>query len=100
MKERDDKGLLEDIADGMRYVRANRPIFGLIVLSIIPFLFGMPVNTLLPAFNEDMLGGGPEDLGLLMSAIGAGAIQVGGIAPGVSSRRVSPIWTGRTEQLL
>ena len=58
----------------MRYVRANPPIFGLIALSIVPFLFGMPVNTLLPAFNEDILGGGPDDLGLLMSAMGVGAV--------------------------
>ena len=74
VKERDGKGPLEDIADGMRYVRANRPIFGLIVLSVVPFVFAMPVNALLPAFNEDILGGGPEDLGLLMSAMGGGAI--------------------------
>ena len=74
VKERDGKGPLEDIADGMRYVRSNRPIFGLIVLSVVPFVFAMPVNALLPAFNEDILGGGPEDLGLLMSAMGGGAI--------------------------
>jgi MFS family permease len=52
----------------------NPPVFGLILLSIVPFLFGMPINTLLPAFNEDILGGGAEDLGLLMSAMGLGAI--------------------------
>ena len=63
-----------DMADGLRYVFANPPIFGLIMLSLLPFLFGMPLNTLLPAFNEDILGGGPDDLGLLMSAMGAGAI--------------------------
>ena len=74
VRERDGKSPLEDIADGMRYVRANRPIFGLIMLSIVPFLFAMPVNALLPAFNEDILGGGPDDLGLLMSAMGMGAI--------------------------
>lgn len=48
---------------------ANPPVFGLILLSIAPFLFGMPLNTLLPDFNQDILGGGPEDLGLLMLAI-------------------------------
>lgn len=74
VRERDGKSPLEDIADGMRYVRANRSIFGLIMLSIVPFLFAMPVNALLPAFNEDILGGGPDDLGLLMSAMGGGAI--------------------------
>ncbi|MEM8767331.1 MAG: MFS transporter [Pseudomonadota bacterium] len=65
---------VRDMTDGLRYVWANPPVFGLILLSIVPFLFGMPLNTLLPAFNEDILGGGPEDLGILMSAMGMGAI--------------------------
>lgn len=74
VKEPDDKSALTDVMDGLRYVWSNPPVFGLILLSIVPFLFGMPLNTLLPAFNEDILGGGPEDLGLLMSAMGVGAI--------------------------
>jgi MFS family permease len=65
---------LTDMADAFRYVWANPPVFGLILLSIVPFLFGMPINTLLPAFNKDILGGGPDDLGILMSAMGGGAI--------------------------
>ena len=74
IKEPDDKSPLHDVVDGLKYVWANPPVFGLILLSIVPFLFGMPLNTLLPAFNEDVLGGGPDDLGLLMSSMGVGAI--------------------------
>ncbi|MFU8817831.1 MAG: MFS transporter [Pseudomonadales bacterium] len=74
IKPPDDKSPLTDVLDGLRYVRANPPVFGLILLSIVPFLFGMPLNTLLPAFNADILGGGPDSLGLLMSSMGGGAI--------------------------
>jgi MFS transporter, DHA1 family, staphyloferrin A biosynthesis exporter len=74
IKAPDDKSPLTDVLDGLRYVRANPPVLGLILLSIVPFLFGMPLNTLLPAFNEDILGGGADDLGLLMSCMGGGAI--------------------------
>ena len=70
----DDQHPLRDIADGLRYLWANPPVLGLILLSIVPFLFGMPINTLLPAYNEDILSGGADDLGLLMSAMGVGAI--------------------------
>ena len=70
----EDQHPLRDIADGMRYLWANPPVLGLILLSIVPFLFGMPINTLLPAYNEDILSGGADDLGLLMSAMGIGAI--------------------------
>jgi len=71
MQERDVVG---DIVAGMRYVLDHRQILGLILLSIVPFLFGMPINTLLPAFNSDVLGGGAEDLGYLLAVMGAGAI--------------------------
>ena len=73
--KRDDKGSAwEDMSEGVRYVLAHPPVFGLIVLSIIPFLFGMPLNTLLPAFNEEILGGHADDLGFLVSSMGIGAI--------------------------
>jgi len=74
VKEPDGKSPLTDVLDGLRYVRAHPPVFGLILLSIVPFLFGMPLNTLLPAFNEEILAGGPDDLGLLISFMGVGAI--------------------------
>jgi len=68
------KSPLRDMLEGLNYVRGHGPIFGLIMLSVAAFLFGMPLNTLLPAFNSDVLGGGSDDLGLLMSAMGLGAI--------------------------
>ncbi len=66
--------VLNEIAEGFRYVMAHPPVLGLILLSIVPFLFGMPINTLLPAFNEDVLQGGPDSLGMLLASMGVGAI--------------------------
>ena len=63
-----------DIAEGMRYVWGTKPVRGLILLALAPFLFGMPINTLLPAFSHDILHGGPDDLGLLLGCMGGGAI--------------------------
>ncbi len=65
---------LDDMIEGLRYVVRNPPVLALILLSIVPFLFGWTLNTLIPAFNQDILGGGPDDLGLLLSAMGIGAI--------------------------
>ncbi len=74
-----DKSVARDINEGLRYV-VNSPIVGgLILLSIMPFLFGLTINTLLPAFNADVLKGGPDDFGLLMTGMGVGAI-VGSLA--------------------
>ena len=44
------------------------------MISIIPFLFGMPMQQLLPAFNHDVLQGGPEELGLILATMGIGAV--------------------------
>ena len=69
-----DGDSLSDMQEGLRYVIAHPQVFALIVLSILPFLFGMPLNTLLPAFNQDVLQGQADDLGYLISAMGGGAI--------------------------
>ena len=81
-----------DMTEGLRYVWANPPVFGLIMLSIVPFLFGMPLNTLIPAFNEDILHGGPDDLGLLMSAMGIGAITGSLMLAASGEMRHKGIW--------
>ena len=69
-----DGDSLSDMQEGLRYVIAHPQVFALIVLSILSFLFGMPLNTLLPAFNQDVLQGQADDLGYLISAMGGGAI--------------------------
>ena len=74
VKQERQVSALADMRDGLGYVWRHPPVLGLIVLSIVPFLFGMPLNTLLPAFNEEILGGHADDLGYLISAMGIGAI--------------------------
>jgi MFS family permease len=68
------KSPMAETADGLRYVMNSPVVGGLILLSIMPFLFGLTINTLLPAFSTDVLQGGPDDLGFLMTGMGAGAI--------------------------
>lgn len=65
---------LREVKQGLAYVFNSPTVGGLILLSILPFLFGLTINTLLPAFSTDVLQGGADDLGLLMTGIGAGAI--------------------------
>ena len=79
MPRDEEKGALHDVTQGIRYVVHSPVVGGLILLSIVPFLFGLTINTLLPAYNTDILAGGPDDLGLLMTGMGAGAI-IGSLA--------------------
>lgn len=70
---RTDSSPLEDIKEGFRYMRDEKLVLGLIIMGFIPFTFGFSASFLLPAFNKDIIAGGPDDLGLLMTAMGAGA---------------------------
>ncbi|MEX0942517.1 MAG: MFS transporter [Pseudomonadales bacterium] len=66
--------VFHDIREGFAYMWASPLILGLLLMSFLPMLFGMPIQFLMPAFNHDILNGGPDDLGLLMAANGVGAL--------------------------
>jgi len=86
------KSPLQDTVEGLKYV-ANSPIVGgLILLSILPFLFGLSINTLLPAFNSDILLAGPDTLGLLMTGMGVGAIAGSLLLAKLSALRHKGYW--------
>lgn len=83
---------LLDVRDGLNYVIRSPLVGGLILLSILPFLFGLTINTLLPAFNSDVLNGGPDDLGLLMTSMGVGAILGSLLLAKMGGLRRKGIW--------
>lgn len=58
--------------DGMRFVFARPELFAAIALDLVAVLFG-GVVALLPIYASDILGGGPDALGLLRAAPAAGA---------------------------
>ncbi len=64
----------DDIAEGFRYMARERIVLGLLVMGLVPMMFGFAPSFLAPAFNKDVLGGGPETLGYLMTAMGVGSL--------------------------
>jgi MFS family permease len=69
--------MLEELRVGYRYVRESLPIrTALIVLAIVSTT-AMPYTVLMPAFAAEVLHGGPNTLGLLMTASGVGALAGG-----------------------
>ena len=67
-------GMIADVIEGFRYLRRERIIVGLLIMGFLPMTFGYNVMFLLPVFNVDVLGGGPDDLSFLVSAMGVGAL--------------------------
>ncbi|OGO18147.1 MAG: hypothetical protein A2Z14_13545 [Chloroflexi bacterium RBG_16_48_8] len=66
--------IFEEIREGIKYVLANPVLLTVIVIALIPPLFATPYMSLMPIFQKDIYGVGPEELGLLMGAPGLGAI--------------------------
>jgi MFS family permease len=72
----DGGGRVRDrLREGFRYAAGFPPVRALLLLLGAVSLLGMPYVVLLPVFAEDVLGGGPRTLGLLMSAAGLGALS-------------------------
>ncbi len=68
------KTLFGDLKEGLSYVRNSPQVSGLLTLAIVPVVFAMSYQPLLPVFARDVLDTGPRGLGFLMGAIGVGAL--------------------------
>ena len=71
--EDDDMGLWASIKSGFSFVFSQKILLYSITLDLVAVLFG-GVVAMLPAFADDILHVGPEGLGWLRTAPGAGAV--------------------------
>ena len=61
------------IGQGLRYVKQNQTILGVVLITVVMTLLIYPYITLLPVFARDILGRGPMGLGALGTGTGVGA---------------------------
>ena len=66
--------MASDLVGGIQYLRANPPLRTLVILALLPMVFGMPYMTMLTVFAKDVLEVGGDGLGLLTACSGAGAV--------------------------
>ncbi len=74
-KERSGKSMYGDIIAGLAYARSASPLFGLIIMSFIPILFGMSLYALMPAWAWETLQVRSDNLGGLYAVMGVGALM-------------------------
>ncbi|HPX57201.1 MAG TPA: MFS transporter [Syntrophales bacterium] len=70
----DHPGVLREFGEGVAYVFHDRKIRAILLLLALCGILGIPYVTVMPFFAGDVLHGGPRVLGLLMSAMGTGAL--------------------------
>ncbi len=69
-----EKRVLQDISEGWAYVSQSRIIRSILLLLALVSLVGMPYTVLMPVMADQVFGGGPNTLGLMMAATGVGAL--------------------------
>lgn len=84
--------------DGPRYLWDHRALGALVFLTLLLCVFGWPVQTLLPAYTRTRLGLDEDAYGLLVSAVGAGALVAAFATAtfGTVGRRAAFLVTGAT----
>ena len=65
---------IAQIREGLSYIRHNQMMRTLISMVAIANIFAFGYSALMPAFARDVLNQGPEGLGLMSAAVGAGAL--------------------------
>lgn len=66
--------LLASLKEGARYVAGHAPIRSVLLLLAAMSLLGMSYAVQLPAFARDVLHGDAQTLGMLLGAVGVGAV--------------------------
>jgi hypothetical protein len=86
------RALAGAIADGMRYVRASRPIWLLALVNMVHRMCLAAVPLAVIVLARDALGADPPQIGLLFSAVGGGGLLAAIVTPRLR-RRVPVGWT-------
>ena len=73
-KKRREENVLNAVWEGLRYSARNKTILVLFILLLSTTMTSMSFRSLMPAQVGIVFGGGPRELGILMSMIGVGAL--------------------------
>jgi MFS family permease len=68
------KHLLEDLRSGLLYAFRFAPIRSILLLLALTSVVAAPISVLMPVFVSEVLGGDAQTLGIIMAAVGCGAL--------------------------
>ena len=68
---------IQDVGEGLRFIRTNPVFMFLISMTFFNSFFGMSYIIMMPVFAKDILGVGAEGQGVMMMAGGVGSLLMG-----------------------
>ncbi|MDB5078363.1 MAG: hypothetical protein JWP00_287 [Chloroflexi bacterium] len=80
------RSVLQEIQESLGYLKRNVELSGLLVIASLFSFFVFPYLTLLPVFVQKVFKGGPKDYGILLSAVGVGALLSALLVANISGR--------------
>ncbi len=87
----DTASVLQRVREGLAWVRGDRRMTGVLLVTVIFNIFGWPCTSMIPVLGKDLLDLEPEGVGLLAGIDGVGAF-LGALTIAALSR---PHWYGR-----
>ena len=88
------ENVFDSIWDGIRYSYRNKTILILLLLTLATTMTSQSFRSLMPVQVDVVFGGGARELGILMSAIGVGALIgslfIAGLTQNVQTRHRAP----------
>ncbi len=92
------RSILQEIQESLGYLKQHRELAALLGLSAAFSIFALPYMTLMPVFVTRVFHSGPEGYGLLLTAVGVGALIGSLIVASASNRmeRRAPFMLGGT----
>ncbi len=73
-RSKNNNSVFTEVADAIRYLKTNKVITGILLITAMLSVFGMGLVTLFPAWAVDILHGDSTTNGFLQSARGLGAV--------------------------
>jgi MFS family permease len=62
------------VGEALAYIRGDGAVQSLLLLAVVPMVFGFPYTSMMPLFARDLLQCGPTGLGVLLAVAAAGAL--------------------------
>jgi MFS family permease len=86
------KNVMEDVKEGLLYIKNNRIIFNVVMLMLIVSLFALNFNVVVPIYSKYVFHNNPEIFGVLMSSLGVGSIIGAILVAFRSGRNPNPVF--------
>jgi MFS family permease len=80
------RSVFQEIQESLNYLRRDTGLSGLLIVASLFSFFVFPYLTLLPVFVQKVFKGGPGDYGILLSAVGVGALISALMVANISER--------------